>query len=64
MDLEHIIIVLAKCTWVIIKTIKEMERGDISIKMELYMMVTGKMVIKRESDAIFMVTEYIWENVT
>ena len=54
MDLEHIIIVLAKCTWVIIKTIKEMERGDISIKMELYMMVTGKMVIKRESDVIFM----------
>lgn len=48
MGMERIIIALERLIWAIIMIIRGMEEGDISIRMVLYMMETGKTETKKE----------------
>jgi hypothetical protein len=56
-------IVLEKCTWDTIKITKEMGKEDIFIRMESYMMVIGRMEIKKEWAATSMAMVSTWVNV-
>ena len=63
MGLELIITQSGRCIWVSITTIRGMGEVATSTRMESFMMGTGRMVIRKGLDVIFMAMVFTWGSV-